>query len=95
MESTAPKYLATKWKQWKRTVSWVFTFVFVVGVIGAAAWRTYDLNEKREIQLNEQIELMRKTTCPSLFSIARTPNDTLIVMKYVRFCDEPIYTSMH
>ena len=66
----------------------------MVSIMGVAFWRTYTVNAEREVQMQEIISTERRVTCPALLSIARTPRDTLIVMKNKPVCVEYVFDNM-
>lgn len=55
-------------------------WMLLIGIIGFTAWSI-----KVDITTNEEY---KQVACPSLFSIARSSRDTLIVMKNVDACNE-------
>jgi len=68
--------------------------LFIGTVIGGALWRDHDLQIKQQAEIEKVLEMERAVTCPALLSIARTPRDTLIVMKNKPVCVEYVFDNM-
>ena len=94
MESTAPKLQTKKWKNSKILISIVFWVVTVGGAILYTDWNNRKALEIQQAEIQQVLDIERGVTCPALLSIARTPRDTLIVMKNKPICVEYVFENM-
>ena len=82
------------WSKLKKHISGILTLIFIFSIIGTASWMSYDSHVKWEEQIVQILEREREVTCPALLSIARTPRDTLIVMKNKPVCVEYVLENL-